>query len=172
MSTGSKSKILIFVIAVLLITNIALLVVYKKSEDEKKAFADKNRFGLTPFVKDQMKFSETQMKDFEQLKTKQKEALRPFFDSLKSAKTDLYTLLDKPAVSDTTISFLSTNIGKYQGEIDRKFFIYFQNVRNICTPEQKVKFDTLFPPFWQKMINMPFGRGNRPPNQNQTPPKN
>ena len=67
MSTGSKSKILIFIIAVLLIANIAMLVVYKKSEDEKKAIVDKNRFGLTPFLKDQMKFSEAQMKDFEQL---------------------------------------------------------------------------------------------------------
>jgi len=172
MSTGSKSKILIFIIAVLLIANIAMLVVYKKSEDEKKAIVDKNRFGLTPFLKDQMKFSEPQMKDFEQLKTKQKETLRPYFDSLKSAKKDLYSLMDKPAVSDSTVSFLSANIGKYQGEIDRRFFIYFQNVRNLCTQEQRVKFDTLFPPYWQKMINMPFGRGNWPPNQNQSPKKN
>jgi len=172
MSTGSKSKILIFIIAVLLIANIAMLVVYKKSEDEKKAFAEKNRFGLTPFLKDQMKFSETQMKDFEQLKTKQKETLRPYFDSLKSAKTELYSLLDKPSVSDSIVSVTSGNIGKYQGEIDRKFFIYFQNVRNLCTPEQRPKFDTLFPPYWQKMINMPFGRGNRPPNQNQPPKRN
>jgi hypothetical protein len=80
--------------------------------------------------------------------------------------------MDKPAVSDSTVSFLSANIGKYQGEIDRRFFIYFQNVRNLCTQEQRVKFDTLFPPYWQKMINMPFGRGNWPPNQNQSPKKN
>ena len=172
MSTGSKSKILIFIIAVLLIANIALLVIYKKSEDEKKAFADKNRFGLTPFLKDQMAFSESQMKDFDQLKTKQKETLRPYFDSLKSSKKDLYSLLHKPEVSDSTVSLLSANIGKYQGEIDRKFFTYFQNVRNLCTQEQRVKFDTLFPPYWQKMINMPFGRGNWPPNQNQSPKKN
>src|SRR6478735_5686283 len=103
MSTGSKSKILIFIIAVLLIANIAMLVVYKKSEDEKKAFAEKKRFGLKHFLKNQMKFSETQMKDFEQLKTKQKETLRPYFDSLKSAKTELYSLLEKPSVSDSVI---------------------------------------------------------------------
>ena len=119
-----------------------------------------------------MAFSEPQMKDFDQLKTKQKETLRPYFDSLKSTKKDLYSLLHKDSVSDSTVSLLSSNIGKYQGEIDRKFFIYFQNVRNLCTPEQRAKFDTLFPPYWQKMINMPFGRGNRPPNQNQPDKKN
>jgi mevalonate kinase len=172
MSTGPKSKILIFIIAVLLIANIGMLVFYKKSEDEKKANAEKNRFGLTPFLKDQMKFSEQQMKDFEQLKTKQKETVRPYFDSLKSAKTNLYKLLDKSPVSDSTVYSLSANIGKNQGEIDRRFFIYFQNVRNLCTPEQRIKFDTLFPPYWQKMINMPFGRNNRPPNQNQDPKRN
>ena len=49
MSTGSKSKILIFIIAVLLIANIAMLVVYKKSEDEKKAIAEKTGLDLLPF---------------------------------------------------------------------------------------------------------------------------
>jgi len=156
MSTGSRNKILIFIIAVLLIANIAMLVVYKKSEDEKKVIADRSRFGLTPFLKEQIKFTEPQMTDFEKLKTKQKETLRPIFDSLKSAKTDLYSLLDKPAISDSTVNLLASNIGKYQGEIDYKFFTYFQNVRNLCTPEQRAKFDTLFPPYWQKMINMPF----------------
>jgi uncharacterized protein YxeA len=41
MSTGSKSKILIFIIAVLLIANIGMLVFYKKSEDEKKLMPKK-----------------------------------------------------------------------------------------------------------------------------------
>ena len=172
MSTGSKSKILIFIIAVLLIANIAMLLFYKKSEDEKRSNADKNRFGLSPMLKDQLKFSEQQMKDFEQLKSKHKETVRPYFDSLKLAKTELYKLLGKPSFTDSSVIFYSSNIGKNQGEIDLRFFIYFQNVRNLCTPEQRTGFDTLFPPIWQKMINMPFGRNNRPPNQNQDSKRN
>ena len=126
MSTGSKSKILIFIIAVLLIANIAMLVVYKKSEDEKKAIVDKNRFGLTPFLKDQMKFSEPQMKDFEQLKTKQKEALRPFFDSLKSAKTDLYTLLDKPLYQTQLFHFSLQILGSTRAKLIANFLSIFK----------------------------------------------
>ena len=172
MSTGPRSKILIFIIAVLLIANIAMLLLYKKSEDEKRANAEKNRFGLSPMVKDQLKFTEQQMKDFEQIKSKHKESVRPYFDSLRTAKTELYKLLDNPSLTDSSVLLHSSNIGKNQGEIDRRFFIYFQNVRNLCTPEQRIGFDTLFPPIWQKMINMPFGRNNRPPNQNQGPKKN
>ena len=126
MSTGSKSKILIFIIAVLLIANIAMLVVYKKSEDEKKAIVDKNRFGLTPFLKDQMKFSEPQMKDFEQLKTKQKEALRPFFDSLKSAKTDLYTLLDNLLYQTQLFHFSLQILGSTRAKLIANFLSIFK----------------------------------------------
>ena len=172
MSTGSRSKILIFIIAVLLIANIAMLVFFKRPDDDKRNIPDKNRFGLTPFLKDQMKFSEDQMKTFEQLKANHKETVHPYFDSLKSAKTELYKLLDTPTVTDSTVSMISAKIGKNQGEIDRLFFVYFQKVRDLCTPDQRVKFDTLFPPMWQRMINMPFGRNNgRPPNENQPPKK-
>ncbi len=176
MSSSTRSKILVFVIAVLLIANIAILIFFKGSANDAKtpAPADKPRVGLTVLVKEQIGFSPEQVTTFEQYKAKHKENIKPLFDSLKIAKTHFYALLNEKPSSDSImiVSNNSANIGKWQSQIDLAFFTYFHKVRNLCTAEQKTKFDSLFPGFLEKMITPPYIRNTKPANPNEPAKKN
>jgi hypothetical protein len=62
-------------------------------------------------------------------------------------------MLQDPAIPDSTVTYYLNMIGEKQKSIDQKIFYHFLSLREICTPDQRPKFDTLVQRIVKNMIN-------------------
>ena len=68
---------------------------------------------------------------------------RPLFNELRNAKKDFYGLIYNKNIPDSLLNAEADSIAKKQKKLDMQMFRYFNNIRNICTPEQTEKFDSI-----------------------------
>lgn len=155
MSPGSKSKLYIFIIAALLLANIAMLTFFVwMKEPPKKGNRSENRPGnpITEILQKKVGFNEQQMSQYEKLKQQHWQLMKPMFDSMRRAKEQFYERLDDEVIPDTAISRSSEAIGERQTAMDRQIFRHFRSLRELCTEEQKPRFDSLIKGVVQRMI--------------------
>ena len=69
--------------------------------------------------------------------------MKPFFDSIHSSKDSFFNLLSFDA-SDSMVNKTAAIIGEKQVLLDLHMYRHLKNVRELCTPEQLPKFDSLF----------------------------
>ncbi len=147
---NSKNKILLFIVVVMIITNIATLAYFLwfRGKDDR----GEHRTGpMTEFLKKDIGFSDQQMKTFDSIKQSHREAMKPMFEDLSKSKDSFYQLLSKPGVTDSELNAASAVIGMKQQAIEIQFFKNFKSVRELCTDQQKVKYDSLLPSVVHKM---------------------
>lgn len=151
----AKNKLLILLVGILLLANIIMLSfwLFKPKSDNHNNSGNKNSKGMVSgFLKKDLNFSEEQLKRFDTLRTAHFEKIKPFYKELNKSKEVLFSRVY--ASSDSSvIDSLANEIGKRQAEIDKKFLNHFQQIRELCTEEQKPAFDSLFPGMIKKMIN-------------------
>src|SRR5688572_3486851 len=94
-----NNKALVFIIAVLLLSNIAMLYFYltkKNCEDNnpKKQNASRGEF-MVEKLKNEVGFSDSQIARYRELRVKHKESMKPLFEDIFYAKDSLYRLLSQ-----------------------------------------------------------------------------
>jgi periplasmic protein CpxP/Spy len=151
----AKNKILLFIIAILLVTNIAMLFFFmrmKPSENQSK------KLGFTEKLKDQVGFTQQQMAVFEPKKKIFWTHVRERSAALKKTKEQFYQFMYDPTVPDSVIQAKADVIGEQQRDLDLYVIKHFKDIRTLCTPEQLPKFDSLLPPLIERMTARPSGR--------------
>ncbi len=84
------------------------------------------------------------------------EKMRPIMMEVRKAKDSMFSYMRQPATpSDSILQKLADNIAQKQKLQELQSFNHFRQVRELCTEEQKPKFDSVI----RKMINRSFGRG-------------
>lgn len=159
MTQAKKIRSLIFVIAFLLITNIALLLflLFSRNSEQNKAEPDK-RSVVEVFLEDSIDFDKQQLAIYQNLRKDALEKGKPLFDSVKSAKRIFYQNIYSGNISDSVIKKLAGNIGESQIAVDKYMLQYFKSIRRICTPAQLPKFDSSFKTVVEKVTS---GRSRR-----------
>ncbi len=143
---NSYNKLLAVAVALLLITNIALVFFMmkgKKKGNEREMKSDPSQI----MVKE-LNMTEDQQSQYKTLKDDHLKNIKPLFDSVRAAKTAFFSLLKDSAVNDSIIEAYSQRIYRRQAIADKATFTHFRNVRNLFTPEQQPRFDQ----FIQKMM--------------------
>src|SRR5258705_7101521 len=154
MTYPSRNRNLIFIIAALLLTNIAVLAYFlwiKKPEHRRDDQNERPKIGMDIRLRDSVGFNDEQVAQFRKLKDENWAALRPMFDEMRKAKDNLFRLLSDSNVSDSAINKASDVIAEKQKALDLQTFNHFRRVRAICTPEQQVKYDSLIQRMFRKM---------------------
>jgi periplasmic protein CpxP/Spy len=153
MSTTSRNKNLLFIIAALLLTNIAVLAyfLWVKQPVNGRSGPEKPRISITDKLRDSIGFNEEQIKQYTQLKDQQWATIRPLFDEMRKAKDSLFKLLSNPNVSDSIINKASDAIAQKQKALDLQTFNHFKKVRALCTPDQQSKYDSMVQRMFRKM---------------------
>ncbi len=144
MSSGKTNKRLIIIIAVLLITNIAVFsyfLWFKKSHHDDKSARSKN--GISETLKKYAGFSDEQVARYKELKDKQRQTIRPMFDHMRTLKDSLFILIGSQEPSDSLINAMTDKIALQQKSIDLQTFNYFRGLRSLCTTEQLPKYDSI-----------------------------
>lgn len=152
MNVFSRTKSLLVIIAILLLSNISMLVYFlNRSHPDVKE--PKRHSEMTEFFKKTVGFSDSQVSDFEKRKQLHRDSIGRYFRDLNDSKESFYRLLRQNPVDSSIFESLADSIGKKQVLIDKAYFRHFQDVRTICTPTQKPIYDSLFPSELRKMIS-------------------
>lgn len=145
MSTQSKNKILLVIIGILLITNVALVSFYSLSKPvEKKGMRPDKTAMISAFLKNELKFNQTQLTQYDSLGNQHRILIKAKFDAIRKEKETEFTQLTRDNFSDSSINNTAVLFSAKQKEIEIIMFNYFKDIRNLCTPEQQPKFDSLF----------------------------
>ena len=155
MNAIKKNKVLLTIIAILLLANIGILVFFlgqnparassEASESIHRSFSD--------FLRQDVGFSEEQVKEFQSLKKEHKSIVKPLFEDLRVTKEEFYNRIHDTTLTGTRIDSAARPIGDKQMLIDAQTFRHFRNLRRLCTAEQKHKFDSLFPEMVKRMTS-------------------
>lgn len=148
----SKSRSLIFIITILLLTNIAVLgyfLWFKKPY--KHDNREKGHNGITTALQNEVGFNEQQVAQYRELKEKQWATIRPMFDNMCKAKDNLFRLLSDENANDSIINKTADVIASQQKAVDIQVFNHFKKIRSLCTPEQRPKYDSLVQRILKKM---------------------
>lgn len=166
MSTTSRNKNLLVIIAVLLLTNIGVLAYflwYKKPAETNVhgSGQQRDRNGMADVLQKEIGFDEGQLTKYKELRDRQRDIIRPMFDSMRVAKEGLFKLISTPAVGDSTVEAAANVIAQRQRELDIKTFQHFKRVRSLCRPDQEAKYDSLLLRMFRRMGNRPKSEGDK-----------
>lgn len=157
MSRIARNKSLLIIVALLLITNMAMLIYFLNKPGAEKESPRKSRSEMGIFLKNQVGFSDDQMKEFEKRKQLQRDSAGKYFKDLNDTKMAFYSQLNQADADSSRLDTLSMAIGRKQAHIDRMYFRHFRDIRSLCTPQQQKIYDSLFPGVIRNMID----RGKR-----------
>ena len=147
MNRPPRQRWLLVLVAILLLTNIATLSIYwfkKPGRDGGPGHDPGNREKrMGQFMVDQMKFDATQEATYWKLRDSMINTQRPVMDSIRTAKTRFFDLLNQNNVNDSELYNRSNEVAALQKKLDLATFRHFQNVRALCRPDQLEKFDTV-----------------------------
>lgn len=145
---SNKNRILLLIIAVLLATNIAGVAYYfwaaKKSPHAMAHKGMDRKTFLSGYLKDSLQFTPQQLQQFDSVSQKNIEASTPLFESLRVEKEKRMKFLIEHDFTDSALTEAVTRSSIRQMALDREMLAYFKDIRLICNPEQKQKFDTGF----------------------------
>lgn len=156
---SSRNKVLLLIIAILLISNIVLLVFLFGTPKTEKPVSHERQHRMSDYLKNEVGFSPQQMSSYEQLRKEQRERMKPVFEDIKNTKINFYLNLNDSLLPGADLDSMASPIGDKQTMLDARIMRYFISVRNLCTPEQKPRFDSIYPIVIRRMMEWPR-RGN------------
>ena len=163
--SNPRNRNLLIIIGVLLLTNIAVLV-YFLGQKKPATSHDEGRSSVSEMLQKEVGFNDEQTAKYKQLKEKQRETIRPMYDDMRKAKDNLFRLLRYPGTSDSLLNKVSDAIAQKQKAIDLQTFNHFKSVRELCTPEQQPKYDSMVLRMFSKMGRPSHGEKERKDKRN------
>ena len=152
----SRNKILVAIIAVLLVSNISVLlyfVVLKGNGGKGRPGGRKSP--MTEFLQKEIGFTPQQLAAFDSLKQQHHASIKPLGEELSRSRDSLYLQVGDPHVTDSSLRSAADAIGRKQAQLELKLFDNFRQIRSICTPAQLPRFDSLAPALVRKMMIPP-----------------
>jgi protein CpxP len=138
----NKNKLLIFLIAGLLISNILLVIFMIKGRGTGHHGPPPRHGGPRDLIIERLHFDEAQVQQFEKLIQEHQKNLRTEDEALMTIKNTLYINLkseENKTVTDSLINSMVT----IQNKIEHVHYSHFQDIKKICKPEQLEDFNEL-----------------------------
>jgi len=162
MSSSSKTKILVTAVVFLLLTNIAMLVFFLCCKDPGR----KNDHGggreamMRNFLQKDIGFTDQQLQQYDTLAKVHKENTKSSMDEMRNSREQDFKEISSGGFNDSTISLVATRSSARQKDMLGKMFLYFKDIRKLCTPDQQPKFDSLFYKIWSRKDDKRKKQGN------------
>jgi protein CpxP len=147
-----NNKVLLFIVAVLLLANIALVFYFVGMKERGKRMGnDHQRPNISVFLKKDIGFNDQQMAAFDKLRQQHRQKMRAGFEDIRQAKVKFYDLLSNPVVNDTALHQAASGIAEKQKALELMTFQNFREIRALSTPSQLPMYDSLVPGLIEKM---------------------
>jgi len=152
----SSNKILVIALVLLLIVNIGMLVYMLKGN--RHGTVGRRPVGKEEVFRQMVKelnMTDKQQADYRKMKEEHFKNIRPIFDSIRSLKQSLFSLVNADTINDSLVANYSGRIAEQQAIADKATINHFRSVRALFTGTQRDQFDT----FIQKMMQRRRGGG-------------
>ena len=145
MNTQPKSKLLLIIIGILLVANLLLLSFFliNKPAQKKGMKGDKHEM-VASFLEQQIGFSKLQLQQYDSLSARHHVKMKTVFDEMRDSKKKGFKQLTTDHFSDSAIVAAANLSAEKQKQIEIEMFKHFKDIRDLCTPMQQPKFDSLF----------------------------
>ena len=139
-----KNKITSWIIAILIIANIATLLYFWVGH-----FRNQKMNSPREFLAKKLNFSDNQKSIYFNLAKEHNQSANKIRAQIKIDKDNFFKLLQSDQISDSVRNNEALKVSLSIQSLDILTFEHFKKVRAICSEEQKPKFDELI----QKMVN-------------------
>ena len=165
-------RILIWVILVLLATNLSMGIsfLYHKQQDNKfmeqleEAAIEVPSERRTRFFRDQLNLGRNQIDIFRELNREFNRTAWQITHQLETLRIEMVRELGKEKPSQKTLDSISKNIGELHTKLKTETIDYYLQMKEVCNEEQQIKLNEIFISMLKKNedVSLPgFGRGNR-----------
>lgn len=138
---NSSTRILTVAVIILLLANLALvyfIITGKKGSDRREGRKDPMEIMIK-----ELNMTEQQQTAFKSMKDEHFKNIRPLFDSMRSIKSQFFSLMKDSTVSDSAIQQGEQKVLDQQKRMDMMTFDHFKKLRSLFTTEQLPKYDSL-----------------------------
>jgi protein CpxP len=135
-----RSKLLTIAVIGLLLLNVMTLgfLVFRRPPHPPHG-----KGGPAGIIIERLQLDEQQKSDFRKLADVHHEAFVKLTDNAKELRHRYYNLLREDVIDTAKADSLRTQMSANQGEIDKLNLEHFQQIRALCTPKQKERFNGL-----------------------------
>ena len=141
MTQITRSKWFVISFAVLLVSNIILVVMLFRNEEKPE---EKRGTAFSQMVTE-LQLDTTQQQIFKQRKDSFMKTMKPLWEDIRKSKYEMYLHLQQADTPDSVMHRLAVVIGEKTTMSEEQQYRHFRELRMVCTPEQRVRFDTLVP---------------------------
>ncbi len=144
MSTQTKNKILVIAVAILLLTNMAMLFFFLKyREHGKKGWHGDHEAIMSGFLQKQVGFTPQQIQQYDTLSKEHRDKMKAMFDEAGKNRESQLKQLAAAGFSDSAINSTAEQSSGKQKILAVSMFQHLRDVRGLCTPAQVPVFDSL-----------------------------
>lgn len=147
MSTQQKNKTLILIIGILLIANIATLSFFliNKGNNMKQGGGHQDRKEMiNNFLKNNVGFTAEQLNQYDTMSKQHRAEMKAAFDNMSNGREDIFKKLASQEFNDSSLNNAAGAISAQQLSFETMMLHHLKDIRNICTPAEKLVFDTGF----------------------------
>jgi periplasmic protein CpxP/Spy len=140
MYSKTKNKLLLWLVILLLAGNTASIAVFWLGKNKQPAAAKG-----TPkeFLIKELQLNSRQQEELELLMVKHREEAPGLRKEIRQAKKDFFDLLKQQNIADSSLQAAAKNVSLSIEQLDLFTFTHFKKIRELCTPEQQDKFDSI-----------------------------
>lgn len=151
MISRNKYRILIWIVVILLATNISMVVsiYYHKANERTQLSQSKETLKMpaqqrTRFFKEQLNLQAGQLEIFRTLNRKFNPVAHGISDQLELLRIEMVKELGKENSDPETLDSISGNIGKLHSELKDRTIEYYLQMKEVCTIDQQKKLNVIF----------------------------
>lgn len=158
-----KNLLLYILLIILLLANGFFLF---QHFGDKKENRNKGKRGQGNFIARQLNFNETQLNQFNDIRSFHRKTMRSYDDDIKDLKGKFFSNISNENTPKSLIDSIATLISEKEKLKDIETYNYFTEVRNICEDHQKEQLSFII----KKAIhNEGYRRPNGPPRRGDGP---
>ncbi|HYW35784.1 MAG TPA: Spy/CpxP family protein refolding chaperone [Balneolaceae bacterium] len=160
MEDAKKYRLALTGFIIMVVLNVAILVsiwIMRPPQFHRRRPHGNRPFRVEHFMKNRLHLNKEQRKKFNQLRHQQIARSRPIIRDIRKKRGDLINLLKSDQIDSARADSLIEGIGRDQIQLQHQIFNHFAQLRQLCTPSQKKKFNRLM----QRVLHR-YGRPPRP----------
>lgn len=136
----NKTKVLGFAVMTLLVLNFGILAFLFFSKNDN---GPRGRKMPREIIIEKLHFDENQIVEYDKTIKIHQKNIRNLDDSIKSAKNELYQLLNSDTIDSVQKDSLYLKLANYQKQIETTHFNHFIEIKKLCKKEQLSDYENL-----------------------------
>jgi Spy/CpxP family protein refolding chaperone len=150
MNSLYKNKLLTWLVLVLVFVNIGSMIFIWMGKPKHESPIQGSP---KEFLSRELKFDEKQQVQFEKLVVEHRNQANDIRKKIKEEREEMYGLLQNPELTDSLKNSAVEKVAEATKELDLITLNHFEKVRNMCSPQQKIRLDQIM----MQMLGMMSG---------------